>query len=61
MQNNLFIYLFWVFSKGEERQSGWWASCVKSENLKNQEKWYFNEIKYRIKNQCALEIVSQDS
>ena len=37
------IYTFWAFSKGEERQSGWWVLCVNKEKKikkkkKNQEK-----------------------
>ena len=35
--------------------------CKKREKIKNQEKWYFNEINYRIKYQSAVEMDSQNS
>ena len=62
-EKRFFFFFLGAFSKGEKRQSGWWLLCVKRENLKNQEKWYFNEIKCIIENQMLVfwKIVSQNS
>ena len=55
------IYIFGPFQVW--RETKWMVAVVCKERgkIKNQEKWYFNEINYRIKYQSAVEMDSQNS
>ena len=59
---DIYLYIYLGLFQGW-RETKWMVAvvCKQREKIKNQEKWYFNEINYRIKYQSALEMDSQNS